>query len=51
MLVTCGALHLGVCALSLHAISKSGLAFSFVRGTKVFHILGRSSGPYTSKSQ
>ena len=48
--VTLGALHLRARALSLHAISKAGLAFSFVSGAKVFQILGRSSGPCTPVS-
>ena len=36
--VTRGALHLRAWALSLHAISKAGRAFSFVRRAKVFHV-------------
>ena len=48
--VTRGALHLRACGISLHAISKAGLTFSFVRGAKVFQIFGRSSGPCTLAS-
>ena len=36
--VTRGALHMRSWALSLHAISKAGHAFSFVSGAKVFQI-------------
>ena len=45
-----GALRLRARALSLHAISKEGLAFYFVSRAKVFQILGRSSGPCTLTS-
>ena len=43
--VTWGALHLSALALYLHAISKAGFAFSFVRGAWVCQIYGRFSGP------
>ena len=48
--VTWEYLHQSALALSLHAISKAGLALYFVRGDKVCQISGRSSGPWTLTS-
>ena len=48
--VTHGALHMRSRALSLHAISKAGRAFSFVSGATVCQIRGRSYGLLTTAS-
>ena len=48
--VTPGALHLIARELSMYAVLKAGRAFSFVSGSKVCQIRGRSSGLLTLAS-